>query len=257
MYTSLLTGGVPAHTKWNTHELSETTEPPTSESCPYVQVLQGRDGRDGMQGKDGKDGEKGDRGDMGMLGPPGPPGPSTGGVVYTRWGRTTCPSTPGTELLYEGTVGGTLYYTKGGGANRLCMPGNPDHLSYIPGVQGDSYLHGAEYEFFSGGPLAALHDTNIPCAVCYNSMRETRLMIPGKTNCPQTWVREYYGYLMSERPGHMRGTFECVDKDAEAIPGSGPSNQGALFYFVEPHCSGIPCPPYSPEKELTCVVCTK
>ena len=45
MYTSLLTGGVPALTKWNTHELSYTT----GDICPYPKVLMGRDGRDGMR----------------------------------------------------------------------------------------------------------------------------------------------------------------------------------------------------------------
>ncbi len=31
---------------------------------------------------------------------------------------------------------------------------------------------------------------------------------------------------------------------------------GALFFHVEAECGGMQCPPYDPEKELTCVVCT-
>ena len=53
---------------------------------------------------------------------PGPPGPTTGGVVYTRWGKTTCPSTSGTQLLYAGRAAGSHYTEKGGGANYLCLP---------------------------------------------------------------------------------------------------------------------------------------
>ena len=109
----------------------------------YVEILRGRDGRDGIQGPPGKDGEKGDKGDTGPPGPPGnstsigspgpmgppgeqgpqgPPGPSTGGAVYTRWGRTICPNTIGTELLYAGITSGSPHTQHGGGANYLCLP---------------------------------------------------------------------------------------------------------------------------------------
>ncbi len=67
-------------------------------AVPYIEVLRGRDGRDGRDGKDGKDGEQGESGEPGIQGEPGPPGPPGGGVVYTRWGRTTCPGTA--ELVY-------------------------------------------------------------------------------------------------------------------------------------------------------------
>ena len=60
-----------------------------------------------MPGLPGPPGEKGEKGESGDKGPRGPPGPSSGGVVYTRWGRTVCPNTPGTELVYAGTTGGT------------------------------------------------------------------------------------------------------------------------------------------------------
>ena len=55
----------------------------------YIQILRGRDGCDGLTGRDG---QKGERGDIGMKGdgaPMGPAGPKSGGVVYTRWGKTS------------------------------------------------------------------------------------------------------------------------------------------------------------------------
>jgi len=61
----------------------------------------------------GNKGQKGERGQLGANGPPGPaglrgpPGPTTGGLVYTRWGRTTCPTTPGTQFLYGGRAAGS------------------------------------------------------------------------------------------------------------------------------------------------------
>ena len=97
-------------------------------SCLAIEVLRGRDGRDGQlgttgaPGRDGRDGEKGMKGNTGVEGPPGPPGPARGGTVYIRWGRTTCPSVPGTERVYEGIAAGSPYNQKGGGSNRLCLP---------------------------------------------------------------------------------------------------------------------------------------
>ena len=75
---------------------------------------------------------------------------------------------------------------------------------------------------------------------------------------PTTMSRaQYNGYLMTEYYNHNRATFECVDQDPERIPGSAGNENGALFYRTEATCTGLPCPPYDPQKELTCAVCTK
>ena len=248
-------------------------------SCPNIEVLRGRDGRDGQNGRDGRDGmpgaqgppgppgepgeaggSPGPQGQIGARGPPGPQGavgpvgPRSGGVTYTRWGKSSCPNVTGTELVYTGRAGGSYYSHTGGGANHLCMPLDPEYtLSYKAGVAGNSFVYGAEYQ----GPLEGSADHNVPCAVCYASTRETVLIIPAKTSCPTAWTREYYGYLMSEGYGHQRSNYECVDEDQESIPGSHENTNGALFYHVEANCNGMPCPPYDAAKELNCVVCTK
>ena len=261
---SLLSGEALYRTQRNTEITNNGNEDSTT-SFPHIELLRGRDGRDGLAGRDGKDGEKGDRGHIGIQGPPGlqgPPGspaPNSGGVLYTRWGRTTCPSTPGTELVYAGRVGGTWWNTEGGGANYLCMPENPEYSSYIPGVQNYNPIHGTEYQLFAGGPLRAVHDHNVPCVVCFSSLRESVLMLPAKLTCPPSWTLEYAGYLMATwaEPHHHRTMFECVDKNPECVPGSAASTDGAVFYQAEANCNGMPCPPYDPQKELTCAVCTK
>ena len=49
-------------------------------------------------------------------------------------------------------------------------------------------------------------------------------MIPAKITCPASWTLEYAGYLMAEYYNHKNNVvYECVDKDAEAVPGSGAS----------------------------------
>ena len=222
-------------------------------SFPYIEVLQGRDGRDGRDGVPGPRGPKGEKGDQGVA---GPPGPRNGGVVYTRWGKSTCPSVSGTTLVYAGRAGGTWYLHKGGAANYLCMPDDPDYLSYTPGVQGQNYVYGAEYQPWVG-PLRTVIDHNVPCAVCYASTRVAVTMIPAKTQCPSNWTLEYSGYLMSGYRGYTKTMYECVDKNPDSVPGSAADTNGALFCHVEAHCNGMLCPPYDRQKELTCAVCTK
>ncbi len=232
---------------------------------PYIEVLRGRDGRDGLpgplgrDGKDGKDGERGERGDPGIQGPPGPPGPPSGGVVYTRWGRTTCPDTQGTELLYEGIAGGSDHTHKGGGANYLCLPEEPEYSDYQPGAYNyANYLHGAEYQAEEpAGPFYSMFNHNVPCAVCYVPVRAAVLMLPARLTCPPNWTLEYNGYLMADFYDFYRTTYECMDKDPESIPGSNADTNGALFYFTEATCNGLPCPPYDTQKEVTCAVCSK
>ena len=133
-------------------------------------MLRGRDGRDGQPGttgapgRDGRDGEKGMKGDPGVEGPPGPPGLAGGGTVYIRWGRTTCPSVPGTERVYEGIAAGSKHNQQGGGSNRLCLPKFPKYSNYQPGVQGNSPLHGSEYEL-TGGSMCINTTFHAPSAV--------------------------------------------------------------------------------------------
>ena len=138
------------------------------------------------------------------------------------------------------------------------MPTDPEYshtLRYRSGVNGAAYIHGAEYE----GPVQGSHDGNVPCAVCYVSTRST--VFPAKANCPPTWTREYYGYIMSDGNygNRQRTMFECVDGAQESLPGSYGNTNGALFHHTEAVCGHghLPCPPYNNHKELNCAVCTK
>jgi len=82
-------------------------------------------------------------------------------------------------------------------------------------------------------------------------------MIPAKTKCPSTWTLEYTGYLMSDDFAQHTTMYECVDRNPDSVPASVANTNGALFYNVEASCNGMACPPYDPQKELTCAVCTK
>ena len=181
-----------------------------------------------MPGVAGPQGDKGERGDpggpqgprgltgatgaQGPTGPAGPPGPRSGGVTYVRWGKSSCPSGTETQLIYAERAAGTFYTKQGGASNYLCMPDTPQYtLSYTPGIQKYSKIHGTEYEH----PVHGTRNHNVPCAVCYASTREAVFMLPAG------WTREHYGYLMSahQEPSQYRTSFECIDNDQDSVPG--------------------------------------
>ena len=169
----------------------------------FVQLLRGRDG---CPGRDGAPGLVGPPGECGPQGKEGPAGPQSGRATYIRWGKSSCPSVPGTKMVYPGIAAATLHIQSGGGANYLCMPKVPEYnpnLTYRSAVDDHSQIHGVEYEL----PLQGLHNHNVPCALCHVSTRSAVIHIPAKYNCPPTWTREYYGYLMSDGKWHKRTSF--------------------------------------------------
>jgi hypothetical protein len=183
------------------------------------------------------------------------------GVLYTRWGRTTCPDSA--SLVYAGVVVGKSHSHGGGGTNPLCASQTADWLDYDSGNQNGNLLYGAEYEtlgYAVGAGLRAVHDKQVPCAVCMVASRSMRLVMPGSTSCPSSWVEEYQGYLMGLHFQHGAGDTLCVDEAPEASPfGGGTGNEnGFLLYFTEAQCGSLPCGAgqYVEDREMTCAVCT-
>ena len=145
-----------------------------------MEVLRGRDRRNGRDGGKGEMGPPGAEGERGVAGP----------------------TVQGTHILYSGRAGGSSDTHKGGAANYLCLPNDPDHLQYQSGVQGHGHIGGVEY-WYAGFPLlSSLNNHNVPCAVCYVATRSVAVMVPAKTQCPTDWTVEYVGYLMAEHHNH-------------------------------------------------------
>ena len=173
-----------------------------------------------------------------------------------RWGHNACPSVPGTKILYTGRMSGAFFNHKGGGANFLCLPNDPQYSNLNTNRPPYySTIYGTEYQY----PNAGSHNHNVPCAVCHATTRTAKLMIPAKTSCPPNWTREYYGYLQSEGNygDRQRTEYVCVDKAQVSLYGSHADINGALLYHVRAECHGIQCPPYNANDVLTCTVCTK
>ena len=78
-------------------------------------------------------------------------------------------------------------------------------------------------------------------------------MFPAKVTCPDGWIEQYQGYLMTSR--RRRSEYLCVDEAFESASKRRNDN-GFQLYLVEPQCKSLPCPPYDETRELACVVCT-
>ena len=222
---------------------------------PGPQGSAGTEGADGPAGPPGSQGVAGPQGGQGLAGADAAAGSPGGGSLYTRWGSSACPSTA--EMLYDGFAGGSWYNSAGGSASYQCMPKDPEYsvsLTYRAGQQSHARMYGAEYEH----PVQGTHDYNVPCAVCHVPNRPALLVLPAMASCPSGWTEEYFGYYMSNRDNQRRTNFVCVDGKQEGIPGTQSNTDGTFFTHLEVECGrGLPCPPYSEDKEITCVVCTK
>lgn len=148
-----------------------------------------------------------------------------------------------------------------GSAEFLCLHNEPQFLQTTPGLSRQrGRLYGTEYEPVNNAPaFTNMVRHEAPCSVCYSAGRSTKITIPGRTSCPSSWTREYYGYLMGEEyiSLHRSRVPICVDVNAESIPGSAGQIVKSLLYFIETTCDGIKCPPYYNGAEITCAVCTK
>ena len=230
-----------------------------SPSHPHIEILRGRDGRDGRdglpgpRGPPGTNGASGKKGMTGARGKQGPPGPSSGGVTYVRWGRTTCPNTMDTELVYAGRAAGGLKENTGGTSDILCLPEQPEYMNFTQDLAARSTINGVEYQTNYDQPLYDVYEQNVPCVICHATQRESSLMIPARISCPDTWTLEYSGYLMTAHDSEKgRQSATCVDKDPKTVPGEADHTRGTRFQHIKATCNGIQCPPYDSQKELTC-----
>jgi len=169
----------------------------------------------------------------------------------------------------KGYAAGPRHNLGGSGSNFLCLPEHPQWKTYINGGQRwVGAIFGVEYERIPNNIFSkrhnngqSLNDKPAPCAVCYVAGRSSTLMIPARTQCPQGWIPEYSGYLVSEiqtgAPGRHRSNYVCWDEEPEvAVVGRHKQNH-AVIYAVEVRCGSLPCSEYISGRELACIVCSK
>ena len=79
-------------------------------------------------------------------------------------------------------------------------------------------------------------------------------MIPATNVCPDSWHREYHGYIMSTHYTNPKSEFVCFDDDIQSL-----GTISSTSYWYRAAVNTVPGTPsqYKNARELTCVVCTK
>jgi len=184
-------------------------------------------------------------------------GSQASGSIYTRWGRSTCPSS--NSVVYTGRMAGQSFNSNGGGAGYLCLSPNPGYLDATAGSQSpSSALYEVEYETANTLNQAWTDKNNFeaPCVICQSpSGMSYSFVQPGRATCPSGFTTDYQGYLMTAHTSHMRTSFVCVDQNAETI-GDSLNLNGALLYFIQT-TSDVRAPMgYTNGYEVSCSHCT-
>ena len=69
------------------------------------------------------------------------------GSTYVRWGRNSCPSVNGTELVYSGFTAGSYFSESGGASNYICLSPDPQWGHYSDAQDAGAHVYGTEYQF--------------------------------------------------------------------------------------------------------------
>ena len=183
----------------------------------------------------------------------------TGGIstTYERWGKTDCAGDA--EVVYSGFMGGAWWDEYGNGGQYVCLPDDPEYVSKDTiGDQYQAWIYSTEFRTNDLAFATSTQYYDAPCVVCHVP-RSTKIMIPAKVSCPNSWTLEYSGYMMSSAYGNKNNKdYACVDQNTETLLGSEDNKQGAFLYFVAANCdnSFMPCLPYIQNIPITCAVCT-
>ncbi|KAK3089109.1 hypothetical protein FSP39_000892 [Pinctada imbricata] len=135
------------------------------------------------------------------------------------------------------------------------MPHDPQFLGSLSG----SYvnIYGGEYESSNFGDTRLSDGNDIPCAVCQSKRGVQKMVIPAKIKCPESWTKQYAGYLATSYGSKAAAEYICMDQNPTAAHGGHQDNEGAMVIPVKAACGALPCPPYKSGDTITCVVCTK
>lgn len=161
-----------------------------------------------------------------------------------------------------GRIGGSHHYHVGGGSNFLCMPEKPVYSKTTKADQNAyrAYIYPVEYEIYTGIfetelQYRGLNYFKSNCSLCNAKGKSSVAMIPGWTDCPKGWTKEYGGYLMAPGKEFYRAEYICVDAKPNLSAGQKGKNVGYLN-FVDTNCDALDCGKFKKDLEVSCVVCS-
>lgn len=136
--------------------------------------------------------------------------------------------------------------------NYLCLPFQPSYGKFDQVNNRSGKIDGVEFEVNESVSTAP----NAYCAVCKVIKRVALLMIPMRTECPDGWIKEYNGYIMSQMSYNMRRTeYTCVDENPYLKNETGKWEKGGFLHFVGMN-SKVGSEQTVYQNKLNCVVCT-
>lgn len=176
--------------------------------------------------------------------------------TYERWGRTSCPA--GATEVYDGWMLTGYYAHSGGPSNYFCAVATPEYdPAYGTGNNNQTILYQVEIESSANAhpDKTALHNYEARCAVCEVAASEV-LTIAMARSCPAGWSLQYEGFIMGNRYDYANANEAiCVDRDLEGH-GASSGEDGGLLHFAE-WDSRNSALPYTNNREVSCVVCSK
>ncbi len=151
------------------------------------------------------------------------------------------------DVVYDGI---TVGFKSDTGTNFQCMPTNINHVHYYEHISN----HTNSTEPLINGSIVRYktfrENNNKPagCALCRIDGRDTIETLPATNRCPESWTKQYEGYLMTGGICvHVEMVVGKVDSTNEHL---------TLHHEVLPEM-GIDPPIYKEDFVLSCVVCSK
>ena len=174
--------------------------------------------------------------------------------TYEILGDNKCPSVQGTSTVYKGYVMGF-----NGSTTFKCLPIDEQYIKYYNSSfsmfansqENVGYAEMTVYQTFRYEGKNNIHTT---CALCSVEGRNTILMIPATYKCPQSWTREYYGYLMTD---NTDTTFVCVDIGLDGEVMENTNLDSSVLKHVSAYPKRSHANTYKSTYALSCAVCSK
>ena len=151
------------------------------------------------------------------------------------------------DIILQGYMGGAPNRASGGGSNYLCLPEKPSYSTY------------KEFRQIDASEIDIQMDSNIYCALCERSGKNSMIMYPGSHQCPEKWDLEYTGTLVTQRQ-LKRTEYVCLSQEIIPKVSWWRSSLGTTT-VSKSACKILPCGEdsntYRSNKNLNCAVCTQ
>ena len=173
-------------------------------------------------------------------------------AVHVRWGSRTC--TGGASYLTEGFIALSKHDHRGGGANALCMHGEPQYPEgYSDSDNNGNLLYGATYKQ-TNRPMDDV-DGDAACVLCARSNVAQPYVAWGRRSCENDDTLEYVGVVMGGyRTGHPAEHI-CVHLDRAVQVDEIDDRYQAHLYTTETR-GGFDPSIYPSMREVSCATCS-